>query len=68
MVSSVVVSVSVVLDTSVVVWSTVVATVVGITVVTVFQLVTGLPTHPMVVALGGPLLGAEVLGGGSSVG
>lgn len=32
------------------------------TVVTVFQLVTGLPTQPMVVAVGGSLLGVGVLG------
>lgn len=38
------------------------------TVVTVFQLVTGLPTHPMVVTVGGSLLGAGVLGEGSPVG
>lgn len=38
------------------------------TVVTVFQLVTGLPTQPMVVTLGGSLLVAGVLGEGSLVG
>lgn len=38
------------------------------TVVTVFQLVTGLPTQPMVVTLGGSLLAAGVLGEGSLVG
>lgn len=72
MVSLVAVTLSVVLDSFVVVWSTVVATVVpivvGTTVVTVFQLVTGLPTQPMVVTLGGSLLAAGVLGEGSLVG